>query len=170
MEPRRCAIQGGSHRREHPNAHKIRQVTRRDGLSSSESNILVAAGMLRGKSTANYLAKRDGKSKIFHDFTIFFVGSIFPPATEVVSWCMQSLSSVHAVWKKFKLAQGFHAMHCCGRCALFTCSLWAAVVSERNMRIFKPVGKSMSFQVPGLFGGDLNFCVRERCDHVRRIA
>ena len=40
-----------------------------------------------------------------------FVGSIFPLAPEVVSRCMQSLSSIHAAWKKFELAQGFARVH-----------------------------------------------------------
>ena len=36
-----------------------------------------------------------------------FVRSIFPAATDIISWCMQNLSSIHRLSKKFEPGQGF---------------------------------------------------------------
>ena len=49
--------------------HRPWQVTRRDGLSSWRVILFVAAGMMRGKSAANYVANFGGKVKISHGRT-----------------------------------------------------------------------------------------------------
>ena len=48
---------------------------------------------------------------------IRFRQEYFPAATDIISWCMQNLSSIHKLSKKFEGPQGFTMVHQCQHCA-----------------------------------------------------
>ena len=73
-----------------------------------------ASCKLSGKYTANYVAKSKRKVEFSHGRTnSFFARSIFPAATDIISWCMQNLSSIHRLSKKFETWQGFTMVYPC---------------------------------------------------------
>ena len=83
------------------------EVTRRDGLSSVNTNILSAVCMLSGSWGGNYVWQVGWKSWILEELhQLKIAGYNFLTPTGVIAWRMQNLSSIHRLSEKFECAQG----------------------------------------------------------------
>ena len=108
-------------------------MIRRDGLSSWRVLFFVAAGMLSGKSTANYVYFLGGKSEDFIWKNQFVLArSIFPVVFDVVALRMQNLSSIHMMSATFERDQGL--------------TWWA--VNHDDARIFSKIDFSWPLGTP----------------------